>query len=482
MTALTASLRGRLLLAFLGPAVVFLIALGILAVHAARATLEDEVGARLTDTAAATAALLPAGVIARYAPGNERTYASLQGKLAAVRDRVGARRVFLATLDGRSLVDSEPQGTPAGDVDPALMQDRFELEQVGRGEQVASVLFKGLDGLRYLRGYAPVWHVPEADAPEAAPGVRRVVAAVGVEGSGRNYAGIDRLGAYMTTTIALALLALGLMVTWVSRALTSPLARLVEAARSIGAGRLEEPVGAPGGSIEIRTLSHTMEEMRVALLARDRELQMMLGGIAHEVRNPLGGMELFVGLLREDLAGAPDQLELLTRVERELGNLKRVVEEFLAYARQVPLDARPVPLAALVAEIAPLAAGLRIETTVPADVVVQGDRQQLGRLVLNLARNAAQAGAGRVVVGFEGDRLTVTDDGPGVPSEAADRIFDAFYTTREKGTGLGLALCRKLAAAHGAVLRLENPGAPGACFSVGPLPRVTPGPGETPSG
>lgn len=469
MTALTASLRGRLLLAFLGPAVVFFIALGVLAVSAARATLEDEVGARLSDTAAATAALLPAGVVARFAPGNERTYASLQAKLAAVRDRVGARRVFLATLDGRSMVDSEPEGTPAGDVDPALMQDRFELERVGRGDQVASVLFKGLDGLRYLRGYAPVWYTPEPESAETTALPRQVVAAVGVEGSGRSYAGIDRLGAYMTTIIAVALGALGLMVTWVSRALTSPLARLVEAAREMGAGRLEEPVGAPGGSIEIRTLARTMEEMRVALLARDRELQMMLGGIAHEVRNPLGGMELFVGLLREDLAAAPDQLELLARVERELGNLKRVVEEFLAYARQVPLEARPVSLAALVAEIAPLADGIRVESTIAPDVAILGDRQQLGRLVLNLVRNAAQAGAGRVDVAFGGGRLTVTDDGPGVPVEAAARIFDAFYTTREKGTGLGLALCRKLAAAHGAALRLDNPGEPGARFSVGPL-------------
>ena len=66
-----------------------------------------------------------------------------------------------------------------------------------------------------------------------------------------------------------------------------------------------------------------MDEMRDALLHRDRELQMMLGGIAHEVRNPLGGMELFVGLLREDLEGQDAELELLARVEKELGALKR---------------------------------------------------------------------------------------------------------------------------------------------------------------
>jgi signal transduction histidine kinase len=63
----------------------------------------------------------------------------------------------------------------------------------------------------------------------------------------------------------------------------------------------------------------------------------------------------------------------------------------------------------------------------------------------------------------------LTDDGPGIPADVADRIFEAFYTTREKGTGLGLALCRKLASAHGAVLRLENPGEPGARFGIGPF-------------
>lgn len=461
LRTLTASLRGRLLLAFLAPAVVFFTFLGVLAVTAARSTLEEEVGARLTDTATATAALLPGGVIARFSPGNERTSASLQTKLAAVRDSVGARRVFLATLDGRSLVDSEPQGAVPGEPDRALMQDRFELERVAAGRSVSTVLFEGADGLRYLRGYAPVWDDDE--------GTRRIVAVVGVEGSARSYAGIDALGAYMTSIIAVALLAVGAMVVFTSRALTAPLARLVEAARGIGAGRLDDRVEVPSSAEEIRTLARTMEEMRVALLARERELQMMLGGIAHEVRNPLGGMELFVGLLREDLSESPEQLALLGRVERELGNLKRVVEGFLDFARQVPLEKSPVALAELVVETSMLVDALHVECRVGPDVRVQGDRQQLGRLLLNLMRNARQAGATKLEVAYSSGHVFLTDDGPGIPAEVAERIFEAFYTTREKGTGLGLALCRKLAAAHGAVLRLENPGEPGARFAIGPF-------------
>lgn len=237
MRALTASLRGRLLLAFLGPSLLFMTLLGVLAVYAARATLEEEVGARLTDTAAGTAALLPSGIIARFAPGNERTFVNLQSKLAGVRDAVGARRVFLATLDGRSIVDSEPQGVVPGEPDCALMQDRYEPERVARGETISTVLFVGDDGQRYLRGYAPVWD--EQDA------VRKIVAVVGVEGSGRSYAGIDALGVYMTTVVAIALIALGLMIGLVSRAVRAPLERLVDAARAIGAGHLERSVEVP---------------------------------------------------------------------------------------------------------------------------------------------------------------------------------------------------------------------------------------------
>jgi hypothetical protein len=343
LRTLTASLRGRLLLAFLAPAVVFFTFLGVLAVTAARSTLEEEVGARLMDTATATAALLPGGVIARFSPGNERTSASLQLKLATVRDSVGARRVFLATLDGRSLVDSEPQGAVAGEPDRALMQDRFELARVADGRSVSTVLFEGADGLRYLRGYAPVWDDDE--------GTRRIVAVVGVEGSARSYAGIDALGAYMTSIIAAALLAVGATVIFTSRALTAPLAP---------PGRGRAGASAPADSTTAsRSRAAPRRSARwpapwrrcgVALLARERELQMMLGGIAHEVRNPLGGMELFVGLLREDLSESPEQLALLGRVERELGNLKRVVEGFLDFARQVPLETSPVALADLVIE------------------------------------------------------------------------------------------------------------------------------------
>ncbi len=446
------SLRARLLLAVLAPTLLFVGAIVGLAVFAARSALEDEIGMRLQDTAATAAASLPTGLVARFRPENTRTHQNLRARLARVAEVSGARRVFLVATDGRSLVDTAPDAPPPGEPDRELAQDRFELEQVARGETAASVLYTGLDGVRYKRGYAPVVHDDG------------VVAVLGVEGRATNYAALDALQRYLVALGALALAALAALMILFSRALTAPLARLARASARIGAGDLDAPIAAGGGAVEIGQLARTMDEMRDALLRREREMQLMLGGIAHEVRNPLGGMKLFVGLLGEDLADRPDEADMLGRIERELGTLERVVEEFLAYARQSPLETGPIDLAALCGEVRGL---VEVEVRGPAGDApsVVGDRAQLRRLLLNLTRNAAQAGAGRVTVERTAAGFAVTDDGPGLPPAVAERAFEAFYTTREKGTGLGLALCRKIAEAHGGRIALAPSGA-GARFEV----------------
>jgi len=446
------SLRAQMLLSVLAPALIFVGAIVGLATFAARSALEDEIGMRLQDTAATAAASLPTGLVARFTPDKVRTHHNLIARLQRVADVSAARRVFLVATDGRSLVDTAPGAPAPGEPDRDLAQDRFELDRVAKGETAASVLYTGLDGVRYKRGYAPVMH-------EGA-----VVAVLGVEGRAANYAALDALQRYLVALGALALAALAALVIVFSRALTAPLDRLAAASARIGAGDLDAPIVVRGGAVEIAQLARTMDEMRDALLRRAREMQLMLGGIAHEVRNPLGGMKLFVGLLGEDLADRPEEAEMIGRIERELNTLERVVEEFLAYARQSPLDTAPVSLAELCGEVAGLA-GLPVRGPLADAAPVRADREQLRRLLLNLARNAAQAGASALVVERTAEGFAVGDDGPGLPPEVAERAFEAFYTTREKGTGLGLALCRKIAEAHGGRIALV-PSAAGARFEV----------------
>lgn len=449
------TLGGRLSWAVLGPTCLLIAGLIALAFFAARDALESEVGARLEDVAATAASSLSSGLVARFQPDKTRTHRNLLARLQKVVEQTGARRLRLTMLDGRSMVDTSPDAPEVFAPDRDLDQDRFELERAGRGETASSVLYEDLDGVRFKRGFAPVVHEGE------------VVAVVVVEGSARTYAGLDSLGAYMGGLGAVALVALAAVLLAFGRAITAPLSRLVETARRIGEGKMEAPVDV-GGPEEISLLARTMDEMRDALLRRDREMQMMLGGIAHEVRNPLGGMELFVGLLKEDLAASPElseELSMLERVDTELHNLARIVEEFLAYARRTPIVKAPVDLRDLVFELATLV-DTPVVTTFDGNPTVMAEHGQLRRVLLNLVRNAAQAGAMKVELGYDTDVIHIRDDGPGVPVEAAVQVFDAFYTTREKGTGLGLALCLKIVQAHGGDLELLNPGQPGAHFAM----------------
>ncbi len=133
--------------------------------------------------------------------------------------------------------------------------------------------------------------------------------------------------------------------------------------------------------------------MRSALKARDERLQMMLAGIAHEVRNPLGGLELYAGLLRDALQDRPERLEEVRRIEREINYLKVVVTEFLDYARRPAPELGSVRLFELLDEVRELVTegGVAVTVACPPDIRVRADAGQLRRALLNLARNAVAA-------------------------------------------------------------------------------------------
>jgi signal transduction histidine kinase len=204
--------------------------------------------------------------------------------------------------------------------------------------------------------------------------------------------------------------------------------------------------------------------MRRALRARDEERETLLAGIAHEVRNPLGALDLFAGLLAEELAERPESAHV-GRIRSELAALSKVVEEFLDYARARPALREGVDLALLLGEVAdvaqPLAAQRQVSLSVEAAGEARADREQLRRAAVNLVRNAVEAApvASQVeLVGRVQDGeaiIEVRDRGPGLAPDARASLFRPFFTTKERGTGLGLALAKKVADAHGGTLALD---------------------------
>lgn len=225
------------------------------------------------------------------------------------------------------------------------------------------------------------------------------------------------------------------------------------------------------------------EQMRLRLQQREVQtgmLNLLSRNLGHEVRNPLGGIELFSGLLRDELqqAGDEEKLEHVGRIERELGHLKKVVADFLDYARRSKPTLARVDLSALVGDLGELMAGDAAARSIEL-VAERGDPvwascdiDQIRRVLLNLTRNAIQATdpEGRVTLSCAGDArrtsLTVQDTGRGMAPETLEQIFKPFYTTREQGTGLGLAFVKKIIDEHGGTLEVESTPGEGTVFRV----------------
>ena len=224
------------------------------------------------------------------------------------------------------------------------------------------------------------------------------------------------------------------------------------------------------------------EEMLRRMLRAERlaAVGTMAAGLAHEVRNPLNSASLQLTVLERRLERGETSertVPIARIINGEIDRLDRLVRDFLAFAKPTPLDPRPVDLPdlllAVAALIAPEAEAARIAITVDAPAstrAASGDAERLRQVLLNLTRNAIeamQARGGHLVLRARNAQAMVTvdveDDGPGFPEDLP--VFDAFFTTKDQGTGLGLALVHRIVTDHRGTIRVESrPGR--TCFSV----------------
>jgi signal transduction histidine kinase len=458
----------KLLAAYLVPAVATFAGFGLVAHYVARHALEDELGRRLTAIAAAAAAQIADENIALLAPGDEqtRTYRNVQRRLGELAGAAGAARIYVFAADHTSRCDTRA-GIPVGERYYTLDASQSELRQVFGGTATSSFLFRGRDGQLYKSGFAPLRN----DSGQ-------IPFAVGVDGAASLYA---QLAGFRRSLVALGIagaLAIVLLSVIVARWLVRPVRLLARAADRIGRGDLDDPVAATSRD-EVGLVAETMEQMRQQLRARDERMQMMLAGIAHEVRNPLGGVELYAGLLREDLAGDPEKLQHVLRIERELVRLKTIVSDFLEYARRPTPHLESCDLAELLGEVRDIAVAAAQPRHVQVQLHVEsarvaGDEGQLRRALVNLAQNAVQAcaedGSGEVTLSCARAAgevvVTVRDTGAGIDPATLAKIWTPFYTTKQSGTGLGLAFVRDIARDHGARLAVDSAPGHGTTFTL----------------
>jgi len=232
-----------------------------------------------------------------------------------------------------------------------------------------------------------------------------------------------------------------------------------------------------------------------AQLRRSRSLAAlgeMAAGIAHEVRNPLGSIQLYIQVLKEDLAAQPEQAAICEKVDRAVVGLDAIVRDVLQFARDMTMSPSATTATHIVDRALhsceALLAGspeIRVVRRACDDGALHVDVNLLTQALSNIVRNAIEA-MGQVNgrdhelgVCIEQRRvrcpdgqqeprvvIAIDDTGDGVPVDVIDRMFNPFFTTRKTGTGLGLAIVHRIVDAHGGHINVRNRDAGGARFEL----------------
>lgn len=234
------------------------------------------------------------------------------------------------------------------------------------------------------------------------------------------------------------------------------------------------------------TLEREVARLRSELESKDRELERrrrlaslgeLAAGVAHEVRNPLGAIRLYSGLLQNECASIEPAQRLIEKIEKGIRAIEAVVQDTLSLTPgRGQLDLRPVgELIDSAVEycqrtLRARRVGVEAACRNPR-VAVLVDEQAIQRVLGNLICNAAEASAANTTIEIESSdeiegavEIAVRDRGCGIPPESLEKIFDPFFTTKATGTGLGLAIAHRLVEAHGGRLTAQNRPEGGAEF------------------
>jgi len=291
----------------------------------------------------------------------------------------------------------------------------------------------------------------------------------------------------------LAVFALGILLSlYLAWSFSAPLRRLTAAAQQVAAGDLDVRVRPEGGD-EIAGLTRTFNlmverlrekqqlEEQLHFAERSTAIGRLASAVAHEVRNPLNFLSLSIDHMRsrlapEEQARRQEFERILTNMKAEISRLNRLVMDFLSFGKPMRLDRRACALAGLVSDVAGLvdhkardqgiALELDLQEDLPEAVV---DPELLKTCLLNLMINAVDAmpGGGLLTAGVRAGDLggtpaaviEVRDTGHGMTPEAVRSAFEPYFSTKETGVGLGLALTHKIISDHGGTITLES--APG---------------------
>ncbi|MBI5816382.1 MAG: hypothetical protein HZB29_12315 [Nitrospinae bacterium] len=252
---------------------------------------------------------------------------------------------------------------------------------------------------------------------------------------------------------------------------------------TITASPLKSGAGGRKGSVLVIDDVTELERLKKFAKRGDRLLAIgeMAAGMAHEIRNPLGSMDIFASLLGRDLAGDAGKLKLVGHISSGIRSINNVISNFLLFTKEIRPVKREFDAKRLVMDVLEFAGCVLRDNRIDASAVlpegavpVTADPELIRQALLNLVHNAIQAmkNGGKLFVelraatsgGKENFEIIVRDTGPGVPPAIREKIFDVFFTTKESGSGLGLSIASQIMQAHGGYIDLLDTPDGGAKF------------------
>ena len=391
--------------------------------------------------------------------------------------------IFIFDNEFRIVIHSDPTKA-RGETEPKLFLNQKEIYDLNVNDAVTSLPFKGADGNWYLWGFCRLNVKYWLAVRESAARFEMV------EDFSKLFWLIGSCGIILTILLSF----------WVAGKITKPIESLVSFSGEIGKGNFKiSTPGAMKGEFDI--LAKAMDKMKQNLAENHKEREKILAQIAHEIRNPLGGIELLANLAKENLSRQPvialqekngsgdsvsniefaSQLEknneYLNKILKEVNVLKSLITAYLNYSRPLPAKPTWVDLPELLIQVKDIFneqikeknINLVIDSAINVILFVEDHlRQIIVNLIANSLESVSNGGIIRIKSFYKNKQwiISVSDNGQGITQENLFHVFEPFFTTKKNGTGLGLAVSRKLCHENKAEIYVENNSNKGVTFTL----------------
>jgi len=368
-------------------------------------------------------------------------------------------KAFIFDKDFKIVVHSDSTYV-LGFQESRLLLNKKEISDLSVNQSSSSLPFKGDDGKWYLWGFYRFDNNYWLGLSESASKLEKV------DEFSHTFFYIG--GAGMIIIFILSLL--------IAKSISRPIDKLVDYSSSIGKGNFNtaSPAGMHG---EINILASAMNRMREDLSVHQKEKEDMLSQIAHEIRNPLGGIELLAGLTKEDLQKQNLNTAYIDRILGEVNGLKKLISSYLEFGRPMYPKPEECCLSTIIDEVLNNFKNTLDDNKISVIMDLQTDKvffdkEQLKQVITNLISNSIQSMkiSGKISVSSSAKRekwiFSLSDEGCGIPPENLRNIFEPFFTTKNNGTGLGLAVCRKICIENKSTITVANNLEKGCTFTI----------------